>query len=161
MSFVFEGHTAAEWRQMATDAVKRSQESWERSDTDGFLSQWASDTMARRYNTIADVADNNGMIEVMAAFTLDGTFASADMREGQYGAYFLIPDAVAKETGTRFFSPSNARKEKTRKANNAKKGFTTGTVRIPAYVDRASMVQPDLRSGKVEVISTDSERGDW
>jgi hypothetical protein len=33
--------TAQQYREQARESGRRDQESWERSDTDGFLSQWA------------------------------------------------------------------------------------------------------------------------
>jgi hypothetical protein len=157
---IFAGRTAAEWRELAQDCRKRSAESWERSDTDGFLSQWASDQMASRYDDCAAVAEADGRVEVSAAFLLDGTVASVDYREGQYGWYYLINDAAEAVTGVRFFSPSGARKAATRAANNAKKGFTEGTVSVPAYLETSSgMVKPNYaaaREGDIKIVSVDS-----
>jgi hypothetical protein len=50
---------ADELRQQAKEAHQRSIDSFERCDTDGFLSQWASDCSARLLLEEADLAENN------------------------------------------------------------------------------------------------------
>lgn len=158
----FAGKTADEWKALAQAARTESAASWERSDTDGFMSQWANDEMARRYDFCAELAETGGRITVSAAFLLDGTVASFDYREGDYGWYYLINDAAKAVTGVRFFSPSAARKAKTRAANNAKKGFSEGTVSVPAYLDtKSGMAKPDFkaaREGDVQVVSVDAHQ---
>ena len=155
----FAGKTAEEWRAEAARCRKASADSFDRCDTDGALSQWASDTMAHRYDACAEVAENGGTMEVCAVFLLDGTLASVDYREGQYGWYFLLNDAAAEKLGTRFVSTSSARKAKTRATNNAKKGVTEGAVRVPAklnnktgeiYADRDA-----VNRGEYEISSVD------
>lgn len=62
-TYTISDHTAAEYTAMAEDCIRREQESWERSDTDGFLSQWASNSMARTYRTLARLAANGGDVQ--------------------------------------------------------------------------------------------------
>ena len=50
---------ADELRQQAKEAHQRSIDPFERCDTDGFLSQWASDCSARLLLEEADLAENN------------------------------------------------------------------------------------------------------
>lgn len=64
--------TATEWRQRAGDSRRSSQESWERSDTDGFLSQWASDLYAQLYEAKARIAEANGTATFPALFDQNG-----------------------------------------------------------------------------------------
>lgn len=52
--------TADEYREMARGSRRSSEESFERCDTDGFLSQWASDQMAVKYDALARLAENGG-----------------------------------------------------------------------------------------------------
>jgi len=54
------GKTGDELRAMAADARRRSDESFARSDTDGFLSQWAADMSAQQFETQAKIADQGG-----------------------------------------------------------------------------------------------------
>lgn len=50
---------ADELRKQAEEAHQRSIDSFDRCDTDGFLSQWASDCSARLLLEEADLAENN------------------------------------------------------------------------------------------------------
>ena len=52
--------TAAEHRAKAEQAYDRAEESWQRSDTDGFLSQWASGITGDLHRAQADLLDNGG-----------------------------------------------------------------------------------------------------
>lgn len=56
----YDGLTASELRQRAADKRQRAAESWERSDTDGFLSQWAATVSADLDDRNADTLDNGG-----------------------------------------------------------------------------------------------------
>jgi hypothetical protein len=47
-------------RQMAAESRQRSEESFARSDTDGFLSQWASDITAQQLDKQAEIAEQRG-----------------------------------------------------------------------------------------------------
>ncbi len=155
----FAGRTADEWRAEAAKARKRSADSFERWDTDGFLSQWAADQMALSYDDCAKIAESGGRIKVPAVFDLDGEFLSCDYREGAHGWYYLIPDERVTDTIRRFISTSSAQKASARAANNAKKGVSEGTVSVPAYLDsRTGRAMPNIRaamSGDVETVSTD------
>lgn len=52
--------TAQEYREMAAQDRSDKAESFERCDTDGFMSQWASGMMARLNDALAEIADNGG-----------------------------------------------------------------------------------------------------
>lgn len=134
--FVFAGKTASEWREMAKGCRKESFDSFERCDTDGFLSQWANDTMARRYEHCAQVAEDGGNIWTSAIFDLEGNFVTADYREGQFGWYYLVPQKFVDAGIKRFTTTSSANKATTRAKNNAKKGITEGKVLVRAYLDK-------------------------
>jgi hypothetical protein len=124
-------HSADEWLAMAADSSRSSQESWERSDTDGFLSQWASDTTARMYRHLADLAENGGKTTLRWLFTQndDGQWVPVeDWRwvQTRYGSSVLIP-GEGYGNGT-FFNPSEARKAARRQAADERKGYRWGTV---------------------------------
>lgn len=53
--------TAEELRARAAASEQRAVDSWERSDTDGFVSQWASGISAREDRANAAIADNGGV----------------------------------------------------------------------------------------------------
>lgn len=59
----FTAYTPEELREMADKARQRGQESRERSDTDGFLSQWGSDRMAMAYDLAAKTAEDGWTAE--------------------------------------------------------------------------------------------------
>lgn len=63
-----ENKTAQELRQMAADCYQQKQESWERSDTDGFLTQWASGLSASLYIAQAEIVENGGKWEFPGLF---------------------------------------------------------------------------------------------
>jgi hypothetical protein len=158
--------TADEYRQMAREARQRSTESWERSDTDGFLSQWASDVAARKYDLQAEIAENGGRTEFLALFDLDGNLVPAKYIETKFGwAWALLnpEDLTGRFVG--FFNESNARKESTRLANNRKKGFTVGRVLAPAKADigeRGGVYARRTDGGfsfDVEVIEAEARHG--
>lgn len=134
-TFVYRPHTAEQYREQAQQCREERARSWEDSDSDGFLSQWANSQMEGRYLSLASVAEDNWMIEQAALFDLQGQLVAADYREGQYGMYWGILDPANPARFKEFFSESKARSEKVRVANNAKKGYYVGTVRVPAEQD--------------------------
>ena len=54
------------------DCTRRSHESWERSDTDGFLSQWANDLGARKLMNQKRILMNGGVDTFIGLYTLEG-----------------------------------------------------------------------------------------
>jgi hypothetical protein len=136
------GRTADEWaalaakyRQDARLARQASADSFERCDTDGFLSQWASDTIAREYDRKAEWADEHGFVTIPALIGLDGaTLVAWRQVTNRYGTSWLATDEGERLTGRRFLNDSNARRKDTRLANNRKKGFTFGRVRVPGSI---------------------------
>lgn len=63
----------------AEDCFKSSRDSFERCDTDGFLSQWASDMTAREHQLEAEIASHGGCAVFDVLLRLDGTFASSSL----------------------------------------------------------------------------------
>lgn len=149
--------TADQWREEADEWSKRAQESWDRSDTDGALSQWASDTTAREYRAWAALAENNYRAEFPALFTADGE---------------LVPDAKYVKTlygwawvcAAGWFNPSEHSDPERRLVADRRKGYTVGTVRRDAFVvlegETYTNVAPRLvaiRDSAMEVVETVSE----
>lgn len=132
-------HTPAEWRQMSADCSRREQESWERSDTDGYLSQWASATSARLYNFLADVAERGGMWEFTVLADADGNeIEGAKEVETRFGWSWRVPTT----DGVVWFNPSKAKDEARREATDLKKGFRFIQVTKPAVVVLSNTLLP-------------------
>jgi len=129
-----EGKTSAQHSADATVSAHRQAESIERSDTDGFLSQWANGLSAQESSAKAELAAAGGMIETQALFLLDGTVASTHEIHGQYGYSWVLNDTAAAALGRRFLSTSGARKGQRRYDADRSKGVTLGTIRVPGYV---------------------------
>lgn len=133
--------TDAEWEALAVqfenqarDSYAAREESWERCDTDGYLSQWASGITADGYRCAAELARNHGLVETTALFFADGRIASTHHKWGQFGPFWVLNDEAAALHGKRFLSESKARKAATRAANLAKKGFSVGRIRVAGRV---------------------------
>lgn len=121
-------HTADELRQMARDARQRSADSWERSDTDGFLSQWAADSMADLYDMAARLAEADWTGEEFALFTLDGELLDARYVETPYGWSWVYDGPH----GPVWVTESQARDWVVRRRNNERKGYRIGRVKVAA-----------------------------
>ncbi|AYD81419.1 hypothetical protein SEA_JUSTBECAUSE_264 [Streptomyces phage JustBecause] len=141
---------AEELRELARGRDREAADSFDRCDTDGALSQWASGINAQKYRLQADIAENGGMWEFPALFDLEGKLVPAREVYGQYGSFWSLLDDEGRRTGDTF-NESQAQSEKVRIRNNAKKGFYVGSVLAPAravtrgqsvtsvacYIDRA------------------------
>ncbi len=137
------GRTPAEWEAVAVAAEEaaaasraESAASFERCDTDGFLSQWAGDQMTRQHDARARWARDHGRTRVEILLNLDGTVAVLREGYGQYGAYWILNDAAAARYGKRFVTTSRAQNPERRRAANARKGFKVATAWIPAHAPR-------------------------
>lgn len=160
---------AAELREQAKGNRQAAADSFERCDTDGFMSQWASNVTAGAYELAASIAEDHGWIERPALFTLDGTFLTAVRRDSQnhgWGMYWDVPAAKAAQAGLakRYVNESKARGPVARAKAYAKKGVAIGTIRIRPYVTLggsstnvsayAEMSRDHLERGDFEVVST-------
>lgn len=131
----YKGKTAEQWRAKSRASHQRSAESFDRSDTDGFMSQWAADMAGMEYSRCADLAERNSLWEFTAVFDLDGNLLDARRVKGTYGESWLITTADGKK---KWFNESNARLGAKRLAADEKKGFRLGRVRTQAYVASGS-----------------------
>ena len=131
---IFAGKTEAEWLAEAAKCYEDRDDSWERSDSDGFLSQWANGVMAGRYKHCAKVAAAGGTLVQPALFDLSGNRIEARYVETRYGWTYVWDD----EDGTHWFRESMARNPEVARRNNAKKGVYVGTARYAAHLNRKS-----------------------
>lgn len=131
----FGGKTADEWRAEESACYRRKQESWERSDTDGFLSQWAADQMAGRYARLAKIAEAGGIVEDRAFVDIaTGELIKGTWEQGKYGAIYVPADQ-----DRRIIFASHAANPVTRERNNAAKGVREVRVLVPVLLNHRSM----------------------
>lgn len=159
--------TSDELRRMAAESHKRASDSFERSDTDGFLSQWASDLTGSIYSLAADLADNGWTREMEALFDLDGNLLDAHLKDGKFGLSWMIrnPDGTVRWVGT-----SHAKKAARRRAHYESKGVCEGRVArrvVPATAEGGPMgVSPTWiidrdYADEVAIVSADDPGEDW
>lgn len=121
-------HTADEWKAMAAAAVRRSQQSWENSDTDGALTQWANDAMARFYGDLAAVAANGNRRQIPWLFDA-ATDLPLDLGSWRWVKTRFGHDvAIGERPDTVWFRPSQAADPAVREARDRAKGFVWGVV---------------------------------
>ena len=85
--------TAAQHTAAAHQADQEAQDSFDRCDTDGFLSQWASGMTGRLHRAKAEIAEQGGKAEFPALFDLAGNLVAAKLVETRYGmSWGILPD---------------------------------------------------------------------
>lgn len=92
--------TAADLRAKANAADAEAAASFERCDTDGFLSQWASGVTAAKNRMEADLLDAGGISTFPGLFNADGERIKAKLIDGKYGLIWAVMDASGDFTGT-------------------------------------------------------------
>lgn len=136
------------WTEQARQCYARQQESYDRCDTDGFLSQWAAGQMANRYHHLARLARQGWSWDYHALFDLEGNLVPAKYLETRYGwswALLASDDPDSRIIG--WFNESSAQDPKRARANNAKKGFYLGLVRVPIPAPARGYI-PSERAGE-------------
>jgi hypothetical protein len=159
------GKTPDELRAMAAACYKSASDSFDRCDTDGYLSQWASEQTARVYHCAAGLAEDGWYADRAALFDLDGNLLDAELKDTRYGMSWLVRDG----SSVRWVNQSRARSAAKRRAAYEKKGVRLGTVRrrvVLATGDgggfNISLVYlADRDHPDVEVVSADNPGEDW
>lgn len=119
------------WRDRAAECRQRSADSFARSDTDGYLSQWASDSTAQRHDLQARITDNGGMWPTRTLYKTDSTTPlPARLVKGQFGYSWVYDDDNGSAV---WVNPSQASTAAKRDAAMGKKGYREGFVWAPAY----------------------------
>lgn len=121
-------HTPEEWRAMGRQKHQDADDSFERCDTDGFLSQWASGMMGNLYETCAQVAENGGKASFPALFDLEGNPVNARLIEGKYDWCWMLLDEQGHSTSK--FAPHAP----SRPSTLAKRGLMEKQVEADALV---------------------------
>ncbi|MFE7461632.1 hypothetical protein ACWFMI_23725 [Nocardiopsis terrae] len=123
--------------QLRAQAVAKRQEaydSFQRCDTDGALSQWASGVEAERLRLEADIREAGGRWVFPALFDLDGALVPAKQIQTRHGMRWALLDPDHPEG--RFigwFGESQAATSRARKDSDAARGgYFVGLVRAPA-----------------------------
>lgn len=136
---------AAEARAKAAKCAQDAQESFDRCDTDGFLSQWASDRMSSHHRLEASIADNNGLAEFPALTDLDGNLVPARMVDTRYGSKFVV-FANAEDANT-YNAPVVAWVDPWVKTKTlARKGYRLAYVERPARAEMKGTNAVNVRS---------------
>jgi hypothetical protein len=126
--------TAEECRAKAAACEQEAYDSFERCDTDGFVSQWANDLSAQKYRQQAYIEENGGVWTFRAVFDLEGNLVAAKeirTRTGDY-CWGILDSDDPNGNFTGFFWQSWANNPKVQDRNNAKKGYAVGRVEAPA-----------------------------
>lgn len=126
---------AEEMRAAARQSAERRSESYERCDTDGFVSQWAHGLDAHAAATAIELCEARGLTRCSVLLDAEtGEIASTHYKWGDYGPYWVLNDAAAEKAGKRFVNESRAERRATFVKNMAKKGFVVGTAEVRAEV---------------------------
>lgn len=141
--------------QAAEAAEQEARDSFERCDTDGFVSQAASGITAREHRLAAEIEANGGTSTFPALFNLEGERVRAKLIPGKYGDCWAFCDADDRFTGV-FVSAFPARP-----ATMAKKGYVEGKEVAGAY---ATTSAPEGARGfiglsSVRVVARRTDKG--
>lgn len=124
------------YKESASENAKESYASFQRSDTDGALSQIANDKMSGLNSAKANLAEKGGLHEFPAVYDTEGNLVKAVQVQGQYGTSWGIVDPDNPDGKFKgFFNPSKAKDPDKAKENDAKKGYYVGTAIAPARAD--------------------------
>lgn len=146
--------TAEALREEATRLDKAVDESFQRCDTDGFLSQWALGLNAEKCRMQAKLEDNGGVWEFPALLDLEGNRVRAKLIRVYckftygYKSVWMILDENGRSMGLINAFPK-------RESTLAKKGFKEGREMAPAKADIQGSGYGLSGSAWVAVVRTD------
>lgn len=127
--------------------------SFQRSEEDGFLSQWAHRLSAEEAELQAAITERGGRALFPALFDTQGTLVAAKQVETRYGlAWGLLASDNPHDKITGWFNPSKAKDPQRARATDAKKGFFVGYVLAPA---RAQLTGANATSVCAVAVRTD------
>lgn len=128
---------AEKLRQEARKAREDANESFDRSDTDGFMSQWASNTVAREKEAKALLIEQGGKAEFQVLMDKDSKIVPAKRIDTRYGtawAVFEDPHDNRSPFTGEYINESQSPNLKTQAAALARKGYKLGLIKAPASV---------------------------
>lgn len=119
---------AEELKKSAAHYERLREESFERSDTDGFLTQWAMGICGRRDRLQAEIEENNGLSTFTGLYErASGKRVAAKLINGKFGLCWAFCDENGKFTG-RFLGHSKG----TKRSRLYKEGFELREEEAPA-----------------------------
>jgi hypothetical protein len=119
---------AAKLRESANASFKSAEDSFQRCDTDGFLSQWASGLTGQLKNRQAAILENGGLADFAVLLDVNtDEFVPAKLIDGRYGRCWALLGDDGKFTG-QFIKAFPARE-----STMAKKGFKEARGLFPAF----------------------------
>lgn len=119
--------TATDLRAAADQHERDAIDSFDRCDTDGFVSQWASGIMAQVDRLQADIVENGGVATFPALYVVDtDERVPAKLIDGKFGRCWAIVDEAGRFTGE--FVSAFPKRESTM----ARKGYREGSEVAPA-----------------------------
>jgi hypothetical protein len=95
-------------QKQASDALRRKEESWERSDTDGFLSQWANGMTAQLNDAKVAILKNGGYARFRVLCDGDGNVVATKIYHFTNSYSFApeskwrLPDSLADGLGRKW-----------------------------------------------------------
>lgn len=146
--------TAETLRNEAAAHEAARDESFDRCDTDGFVSQWAHGVNAQLKSAQAAIMENGGTAAFPALFDAEtGKRIRAKVIDGKYGACWAVCGADDKFTGE-FVKFAYTDRQK---ANLVQKGYRQGVETVAAW----ATLESDGRglSGNVCVVTYRKDKG--
>ena len=138
---------AARYEAAASQDLQNARDSFERCDTDGFVSQWASGINADLNREKARICRQEGLDTFTGLYSGD-TRIRAKIVNGQYGSVWLIDDCDQHLTGGRTFIPVGKRSTVQRKL-----GLSERPELAPAWVCTAGSGNGLAGAHSVRVIT--------
>lgn len=137
--------TAEEYRAKARGNYRKADESFERCDTDGFLSQWALGVKASEYNALADLAEA-GWVHDFPALHDEATGRRLDARlvDGKFSRVWLLADDEADLYGRRFIPMDGSHDPDFKQRSKVQRdlGLIQRYEQAPAYVKMSGGMTP-------------------
>ena len=121
-------------RKSSAANYEEKEKSFERCDTDGFLSQWASGLSGQLESRLAEICDNGGLDEFRGLFDVNtGKRVPAVLIDGKYGMCWAICDEATGEFTGKFVKALDYDATPRQRANLAKKGYEERKEMVPAW----------------------------
>jgi hypothetical protein len=130
------------FREKARQCAREAYESFERCDTDGALSQWASGISRDKYMLMAQLADNGWISTFRCLFTLDGQWVPSVEIEGKWGLRWMVLDESGKTLEFVPYHPA-------RRSTLANRGYTEG---LAVWSAQVRTVGRDMMSVQAAIV---------